>query len=347
MAQVKKEVFVWDFTFMNHLLRVHLGLSANEYIYMDMVARLANQHGGYTGLSNKSAAQAVGVSISTIKIFIETLTKKGLLESKDSCIGDCVPKRGSALWWECYNKLLPKNENSTTPTSNLNRGSQNLTTPNKKTTTRKLKLPSLSKKTATIDNPIVNTINNNTFSKEKDISVFSEKNLKSENQPQPQAIEPEKKEKEKKVAPKKEKDGTEDFLELGSLPAYLSKDELTLRGISSTLWGVFIIAITKRHNRKRLPRGQFELWIKDLEIAAANWSEEILTIHLRNYEFATWSKPFFPKYTEVLQGIAKDLKTNQSTTQNNNQNGKNKPNNSNISQQQTAEYLAQQQRPDF
>lgn len=200
------------------------------------------------------------------------------------------------------------------------------------------------KKPPTI-NSIKNSIKDNTFSKEKDISVFSEKNLESENQPQPQAIEPEKKEKEKKVAPKKEKDGTEDFLELGSLPAYLSKDELTLRGISSTLWGVFIFAITKRHNRKRLPRGQFEIWIKDLEIAAANWSEEILTIHLRNYEFATWSKPFFPKYTEVLQGIAKDLKTNQSTTQNNNQNGKNQSNNKpRFGQQDVEQFIRDQQK---
>lgn len=172
--QKKKDVFTWDFTFLNHLLRHYLELSANEYIYMDMVARLANQHGGYTGLSNKSAAQAVGVSISTIKIFIETLTKKGLLESKDSCIGDCVPKRGTVLWWELYNKLLPKNENSTTPQSNLNRGSQNLTTPNQKTTTRKLKLPSRSQKMATIDNPIVNAIDNTTFSKEKDSSEKTE-----------------------------------------------------------------------------------------------------------------------------------------------------------------------------
>lgn len=174
MAQVKKEAFVWDFTFMNHLLRVHLDLSANEYIYMDMIARLANQHGGYTGLSNKSAAQAIGVSISTIKIFIDALTKKGLLESKDSCIGDCVPKRGTVLWWELYNKLLPKNENSTTPQSNLNRGSQNLTTPNQKQTTRKLKLPYRNKKVATIDNPIVSTIENTTFSEEKGSSEKTE-----------------------------------------------------------------------------------------------------------------------------------------------------------------------------
>jgi len=200
-------------------------------------------------------------------------------------------------------------------------------------------------------NSIKNSIKDNDLSKDKSIGVFSEKNSESENQPLPQTTEPEKKEKEKKVAAKKEKDETpaensqsEDFVALGSLPAYLSKDELTLRGISQTLWGSFVSVVTKRHKKKRLPRGQFEIWIKDLEIAAAaNWGEEILNIHLQNYEYSTWSKPFFPKYTDVLQGIVKDLKNNQLTTQNqNSQNGKNQSNNQpRFNQQDVANFAKQ------
>lgn len=351
MAQVKKEVFVWDFTFMNHLLRVHLGLSANEYIYMDMVARLANQHGGYTGLSNKSAAQAVGASISTIKIFIETLTKKGLLESKDSCIGDCVPKRGTVLWWELYNKLLPKNENSTTPQSNLNRGSQNLTTPNQKQTTRKLKLPNRNKKVATIDNPIVSTIENTTFSKEKDSSekteVFStptenkkiaaNSNLdvglfsKKGNQ----------KEKEKNCG-KKEKDetpetGGEDYLTAGQLPTYNNLQ------IKPELWAAFVGAVVKRlpsrKPKNKIERSLFIAWAKKLKAIETTFSEAVIIDHFSSYAQSKWQSPFFTGYADNLQKAQKDY--NFVTNNNNNQNAKtNQPTIDLSGYKQREEYLA-------
>lgn len=335
MAQVKKEAFVWDFTFMNHLLRVHLDLSANEYIYMDMVARLANQHGGYTGLSNKSAAQAVGVSISTIKIFIETLTKKGLLESKDSCIGDCVPKRGTVLWWELYNKLLPKNENLTTPQSNLNRGSQNLTTPNQKQTTRKLKLPNRNKKVATIDNPIVSTIENTTFSEEKDSSEKSKdfststenkkiaansnvkKTLFSQDENQ--------KEKEKSCA-KKEKAETpetegEDYLTAGQLPTY---NQLQIK---PELWGAFVGAVVKRlptqKPKNKIKRSIFVSWATKLKAIENKFADVVIISHFQDYENKTWQSPFFTGYAETLQKAQKDYNfTNQN---NNNQNATTHP----------------------
>lgn len=183
-------------------------------------------------------------------------------------------------------------------------------------------------------NSIKNSIKDNTFSKEKDISVFSEKIFESENQPQPQAIEPEKKEKEKKVAPKKEKDETpdedsqtEDFVALGSLPAYVSMETLKLKGVSSQVWGGFVQSVTKRLGKKRLKRNLFEQWIKKLFNAVSVIPDQIMLEHFVEYECKpSWTSPFFSGYLEKMQKDCKSanlpLKTNQSTTQNqNSQNG--------------------------
>lgn len=354
----EKAKFEWGFTKMYHAVKKHFGLSDAEYIYMDMIANLAPQHGGWTHISNATSAEALGYSARAIDGYNKKLKAAGLLETKEFENGDRVGKRGTAFWWECINNVkveIPTAKNAP-PTAKDAHPCANSAHPYAKDAP-----PPAKDAHYTISNNISNTLDND-FSKEKSTAVFSEKNSESETQPLPQTTEPEKKEKEKKVAAKKEKDETpdensqsEDFVALGSLPAYVPMETLKLKGVSLEVWAGFIQSVTRRLGKKRLKRNLFEQWVKKLFNAVNVIPDQIILEHFVEYECkTTWTTPFFSNYLDKLQKDCKSanlpLKNNQSTNQQtNNQNGTTQSNNQpRFNQQDVANFAKQyQQSADF
>ncbi len=104
-------------------------------------------------------------------------------------------------------------------------------------------------------------------------------------------------------------------------------ETLKLKGVSSQVWGGFVQSVTKRLGKKRLKRNLFEQWIKKLFNAVSVIPDQIMLEHFVEYECKpSWTSPFFSGYLEKMQKDCKSanlpLKTNQSTTQNqNSQNG--------------------------
>lgn len=352
----EKAKFEWGFTKMYHAVKKHFGLSDAEYIYMDMIANLAPQHGGWTHISNATSAEALGYSARAIDGYNKKLKAAGLLETKEFENGDRVGKRGTAFWWECINNVkveIPTAKNAP-PTAKNAHPCANSAHPYAKDAP-----PPAKDAHYTISNNISNTLDND-FSKEKSTAVFSEKNFESENQPLPRATEPEKKEKEKKVAQKKEKDETVGQVQkVQHFNANQIKAVNKPMFVSNTLWDAFIDAVIcglpNQTPKNKIAVGRFNTWTERLEKEAATYSEPALLEIIQAYKISqdpnlregknAWLSIFHSDFANHIQRIEKNLK---STTQNqNSQNGKHQPNNQNISQQQTAEYLAKQQRPDF
>lgn len=172
--------------------------------------------------------------------------------------------------------------------------------------------------------------NNNTFSKEKDISekteVFStptenkkiaaNSNLdvglfsKKGNQ----------KEKEKNCG-KKEKDetpetGGEDYLTAGQLPTY---NQLQIK---PELWAAFIGAVVKRlpaqKPKNKIKRSIFISWATKLKGIENKFADMVIINHFQDYQDKGWVSPFFAGYAETLQKAQKDY--NFTSQNNNNQN---------------------------
>jgi hypothetical protein len=176
-------------------------------------------------------------------------------------------------------------------------------------------------------NSIKNSIKDNTFSKEKDISVFSEKNLESENQPQPQ-IQKEKKERtQPPPTPPAEKTKVQHFnadqIKAVNKPMF----------VSSNLWTAFIDAVIcglpNQTPKNKIAVGRFNTWIERLEKEAATYSEPALLEIIQAYKVSqdpnlregknAWLSIFHSDFTNHIQRIEKNLKI---TTQNqNSQNG--------------------------
>ena len=94
----------WSFTVILMDVKKQFNLSADEYIYMDMIARKAAEKGGWTDITPKEAAQILAFSESSIKACNSKLKAIGLLEEKFAGADERVPKRGSYLWWQATNE---------------------------------------------------------------------------------------------------------------------------------------------------------------------------------------------------------------------------------------------------
>ncbi len=102
------KIFEWSFTLILHQVKKQFSISADEYIYMDMIARQAAEFGGWTFVATKISAEVLGVNNLTISRYNSRLKVKGLLEVKDSEHGEVVGKRGSNLWWSAINNSQNK-----------------------------------------------------------------------------------------------------------------------------------------------------------------------------------------------------------------------------------------------